>query len=163
MSTRPVLWLLSLSLLLLAGCTPLPAHTQLAAEEQGLYRVYSRVMTPGQRRAYLALPTAAERVAYARQVGAAQRFEALSAADRATVLSDHPVVGMSRQALLLLWGEPPIQQGPEQYERWYYYGDEFSLAEPGYHARLEASIMEVALEGGKVVWWVQRTPRPQSD
>jgi len=163
MSTRPVLWFLSLSLLLLAGCTPLPAYTQFAAEEQGLYRVYSRVMTPGQRRAYLALPSAAERTAYARQVGAAQRLEALSAADRATVLGGHPVVGMSRQALLLLWGEPPIRQGPAQYERWYYYGDEFSLAEPGYHAQLQASIMEVALEGGKVVWWAQRAPRPQSD
>jgi hypothetical protein len=163
MSTRPVLWLLSLSLLLLAGCTPLPGYTRLAADEQGLYRVYSRVMTPGQRRTYLALPSAAERAAYARQVGAAQRFEALSAADRATMLGGYPVVGMSQQALLLLWGEPPIRQGPEQYERWYYYGDEFSLAEPGYHAQLQASIMEVALEGGKVVWWAQRAPRPQTD
>ena len=163
MPTRPVLGLLSLSFLLLAGCTPLPGYTQLAAEEQGLYLVYSRVMTPGQRRAYLAWPTAAERAAYARQVGAAQRFEALSAADRATVLGGYPVVGMSRQALLLLWGEPYLQQGPAQYERWYYYGDEFSLAEPGYHARLQASLMEVALEDGTVVWWVQRAPRPHSD
>ena len=163
MFARPVLWVLSLSLLLLAGCTPLPGYTQLAAAEQGLYRVYSRVMTPGQRRAYLAWPTAAERAAYARQVGAAQRFEALSAADRATVLGGYPVVGMSRQALLLLWGEPHSRQGPEQYERWYYYGDEFSLAEPGYHARLQASLMEVALEAGTVVWWAQRVPRPHTD
>jgi len=163
MFVRSGLWLLGLSLVVLAACTPLPGYTRLAAEEQGLYRVYSRVMTPGQRRAYLAWPSAAERAAYARQVGAAQRFEALSAADRATVLGGRPVAGMSRQALLLLWGEPAARQGPAQYERWYYYGDEFSLTEPGYHARLEGSIMEVALEGDTVVWWAQRAPRPHTD
>jgi hypothetical protein len=119
-------------------------------------------MTPGQQRAYLALPTAAERATYAQQVGVAQMFEVLSVEDRAAVLGAYPFVGMSRQALLFLWGEPYLRQGPAQYERWYYYGDYFSLAEPGYHSQLQATVMEVALEDGKVVWWVQRVSPGQS-
>ncbi|HEY7494908.1 MAG TPA: hypothetical protein VIH59_27880 [Candidatus Tectomicrobia bacterium] len=115
-------------------------------------------MTPGQRRAYLALPTAVERAAYARQVGAAQRLESLSEEERTAVLGGYPFVGMSRQALLLLWGDPPRRQGPVQYERWYYYGDYFSLAEPGYHSQRQAIVMEVALEAGKVAWWEERRP-----
>jgi hypothetical protein len=115
-------------------------------------------MTPGQLQTYLALPTAANRAAYAQQIGAAQVLEVLSAEDRAAVLSGHPFVGMSRQALLLLWGEPYLQQGPVQYERWYYYGDYFSLASPGYASQAGATVMEVVLEDGKLAWWAERIP-----
>jgi hypothetical protein len=145
-------------LLWLAGCSTYNAYTQLPAEEQVLYRAYSHILTLGQRRAYLALPTAVERAAYARQVGAAQRLESLSEEERTAVLGGYPFVGMSRQALLLLWGDPPWRQGPVQYERWYYYGDYFSLAEPGYHSQRQAIVMEVALEAGKVAWWEERRP-----
>jgi hypothetical protein len=63
MSRRQRLWRLSLGLLWLAGCSTYNAYTQLPAEEQVLYRAYSHILTLGQRRAYLALPTAVERAA----------------------------------------------------------------------------------------------------
>jgi hypothetical protein len=146
-------------LCLFAGCAAQPAYTQLPASEQGRYRAYSRVMTPRQLRTYLDLPTAAERDAYASQVGAAQALQSLSAADRAAVLHGYPFEGMSAEALRLLWGEPVSRRGPAFDERWFYYGDAFSLAEPGFHARAQAgTIMEVALADGKVQWWQERVP-----
>jgi hypothetical protein len=159
MPMRYAFWLLTLLLFYMTGCaTTYSASTQLPPEEQGLYRVYSRVMTASQLRSYLARPTAADRAAYARQVGAAQQLEALSAEDRAAVLGGYTFVGMSRQALLLLWGEPFRRQGPPAYERWFYYGDPLVLATVGSSYQNISTITEVAIEDGKVVWWRERIP-----
>lgn len=146
-------------LCLFAGCAAQHAYTQLPAAEQERYRAYSRVMTSRQLRTYLDLPTPAARDAYARQVGAAQALESLSAADRAAVLGGYPFEGMSAEALRLLWGDPVSRRGPAFDERWFYFGDAFSLAEPGFHSRAQAgTVMEVALEDGKVQWWQERVP-----
>ena len=145
-------------LLALASCASLSPSIQLPEEEQGLYRAYSRIMTSKQLRTYLAMPTATERAAYAKQVGAAQQLEALSQQDRMAVLRGHPFQGMSQEALRLLWGEPYMRQGPAQYERWYYYGDYFSLASSGSSTSRGDTVMEVALENGHLVWWQERIP-----
>jgi hypothetical protein len=154
----PYLWC-CLVLGLFVGCAAPRAYTQLPAAEQERYRAYSRVMTSPQLHTYLDLPTAAEREAYARQVGAAQAVESLSEADRAAVLRGYPFEGMSAEALRLLWGDPVSRRGPAFDERWFYFGDAFSLAEPGFHSRTQAStVMEVALADGKVQWWQERVP-----
>jgi hypothetical protein len=146
-------------LCLFTGCAAQRAYTQLPTAEQERYRAYSRVMTSRQLRTYLDLPTATERDAYARQVGAAQALESLPAADRAAVLRGYPFEGMSAEALRLLWGDPVSRRGPTFDERWFYFGDAFSLAEPGFHSRAQAgTVMEVALADGKVQWWQERVP-----
>jgi hypothetical protein len=146
-------------LYLFVGCAAPHAYTQLPAAEQERYRAYSRVMTSRQLRTYLELPTPAARDTYARQVGAAQALESLPTADREAVLNGYPFEGMSAEALRLLWGDPVSRRGPAFDERWFYFGDVFSLAEPGFHSRYQAStIMEVALADGKVQWWQERVP-----
>jgi hypothetical protein len=65
---------------------------------------------------------------------------------------------MSAEALRLLWGDPKWEQGPKQDEHWFYYGDYFSLAEPGSYLSFRGTIMEVALIDGKVTWWQERVP-----
>jgi hypothetical protein len=152
------LWLSSLILAVITGCVSLYAGVHLSEAERGQYRAYSHLMTNRQLRTYLKLPTASERAAYARQVGAAQQLEALPAAERAAVLNGYPFKGMSAEALRLLWGDPRWEQGPKQDEHWFYYGDYFSLAEPGSSLSFRGTIMEVALIDGKVVWWQERIP-----
>jgi hypothetical protein len=81
------------------------------------------------------------------------------------VLGGHPFVGRSRPALRLLWGAPSQRQGPAPYERWSDDGVSFSLAAPGsYSQRQAATVIEVALETGKMAWWAERVPaeRPRS-
>jgi hypothetical protein len=146
-------------LCLLTGCAAQRAYNRLPAAEQAYYRAYSHLMTSHQLQTYATLPTPAARDAYARQVGAAQILESLSAADRAAVLGGFPVEGMSAQALRLLWGDPVSRRGPAFDERWFYFGDAFTLAEPGYHSSHSAStVMEVALTDGQVQWWQERVP-----
>jgi hypothetical protein len=115
-------------------------------------------MTPSQLRTYLALPTATERAAYAKQIGASRVLEALSEESRAAVLHGQPFEGMSGQALLLLWGEPYRREGPAFDERWWYLGDSFSLTEVGNSTHSMGTVMEVALENGHVKWWQERIP-----
>lgn len=155
---RRLLWLSSLILVVITGCVSLYAGVHLSEAERGRYRAYSHLMTNRQLRTYLKLPTASERAAYARQVGAAQKLEALPAAERAAVLKGHPFKGMSAEALRLLWGDPNWERGPKQDEHWFYYGDYFSLAEPGSYLSFRGTIMEVALMDGKVMWWQERVP-----
>ncbi len=158
MLTHCTLGALSLLLSLLAGCTSSSLSAQLPEAEQGVYRVYQRLMTGEQLRTYRSLPTAAERAAYARQVSAAQQLASLSEPDRTTVLYGYPAVGMSRQALLLLWGEPYRREGPAAYERWWYLGDSLSLADLATAYDDWSTVTEVALEHGRVVWWQERIP-----
>lgn len=155
---RLPIWLLSLTLVVITGCVSPYAGVHLLDEEQGQYRAYSHLMTNRQLRTYLKLPTASERAAYARQVGAAQKLDALPTAERTAVLNGQPFKGMSAEALRLLWGDPNWEQGPKQDEHWFYYGDYFSLAEPGSYLSPRGTIMEVALIDDKVMWWQERIP-----
>jgi hypothetical protein len=148
----------TLTLVVITGCVSIYAGVHLSEAERGQYRAYSHLMTNRQLRTYLKLPTASERATYARQVGAAQQLEGLPAAERAAVLNGQPFKGMSAEALRLLWGDPNWEQGPKQDEHWFYYGDYFSLAEPGSYLSLRGTIMEVALMDGKVTWWQERVP-----
>lgn len=158
MRLRYVLAAFSFLSLFLICCTSLHPNAKLPEEEQGLYRAYSRIMTSHQLRTYLALPSAAERAAYAQQVGAAQKLNALSEHDLTAVLQGHPFEGMSKQALLLLWGQPYWREGPARDERWYYYGDAMSLAMAGNYQGSGDTVMEVALEDDHIVWWQERIP-----
>ena len=90
------------SILTLSGCT-YAAMQKLSLDEQAELHLYKKVMTPSQERAYLAKATAAERTAYLSEIGLAQRFQALDPLDREAVKSGIPTVGMSAEALLLLW------------------------------------------------------------
>ena len=64
------------SIMILSGCT-YAAIQRLSLEEQAEFHIYQKVMTPSQERTYLAKTTAAERTAYLREIGLAQRFQAL--------------------------------------------------------------------------------------
>jgi hypothetical protein len=153
MMMRSATWLLTLALLVLAGCTTQHAYNQLPPDEQARFRAYSRLMTSSQSRTYLQLPTAAERAAFAQEVGVSHELDSLSEADRTAILQGQPFRGMSAQALRLLWGMPCWQHGPAAFQRWFYYGDTFVLARVGWHCRRDATITEVSLEDGQVRWW----------
>lgn len=143
---------------LLNSCITLPPPQSWPEMEQRRYRVYQHIMSPRQLRTYAALPTPEQRAAFASQVGAAQRLDALPANERQAVLSGHPFEGMSSEALYLLWGEPHWYKGPDFDERWWYYGDYFTLAEVGNRPGDRSVAMEVAIEHGKVKWWQERIP-----
>jgi hypothetical protein len=155
---RLPIWLLSLTLVVITACVSPYAGVHLLDAERGQYRAYTHLMTNRQLRTYLKLPTASERSAYARQVGAAQKLDALPTAERTAVLNGQPFKGMSAEALRMLWGDPGWEKGPKQDEHWFYYGDYFSLAEPGSYFSPKNTIMEVALMDGKVTWWQERLP-----
>jgi hypothetical protein len=158
-------WGYGVSLLLtclLSSCVTLPPPPTWPAVEQQRYRVYQHVMTARQLRTYASLPTAKQRAAFARQVGAAQKLDALPANERQAVLSGHPFEGMSSAALYLMWGEPYWREGPAFDERWWYFGDYFTLAEVGSHPSDRSTMMEVAIENGKVMWWQERLPSEKS-
>ena len=162
MRTRYLLTACGLLSLFLVRCASLYPAAQLSPEEQGLYRAYSRIMTSQQLRTYLALPSVAERAVYAQQVGAYQKLNALSERDRTAVLQGYPFEGMSKQALLLLWGQPYWREGPSRDERWYYYGDAMALAMAGHYQGSGDTVMEVALEDGHIVWWQERIPSEEN-
>ena len=78
------------TIMVLTGCAYDAAVQQLSLAEQAEFHLYKKVMTPAQARAYVAQASAAERTAYLREVGLAQRFAALDPLDRATVQSGFP-------------------------------------------------------------------------
>src|ERR687884_1238299 len=90
-----VLSVLMGTMLVLTGCTYEAAIQRLSPAEQSEFYTYRHVMTAAQTRAYLAKATAAERTAYLREIGLAQRFQALDPQDRETVLSGWPRPGVS--------------------------------------------------------------------
>jgi len=61
------------------SCTYEAAVQRLSLAEQSEFFVYRNVMTPAQERAYLAKTIAVERTASLRELGLAQRFQALAA------------------------------------------------------------------------------------
>lgn len=151
------------SIMTLSGCT-YAAIQKLAPEERAEFHIYQKVMTPSQERAYLAKATAAERTAYLRESGLAQRFQALDPLDRETVLGGVPRVGMSAEALLFLWGEPYYTSGDaRRYAHWYYLGSSFDLAAYGnqYSSKF-GNRVDVYLVDGKVVGWVDYAPSDES-
>jgi hypothetical protein len=146
-------WLLVLALSVLVGCAMHQAYNQLPPEEQARFRAYSRLMSSSQSRTYLNLASAAERAAFAQQLGVSDELDSLSEADRTAVLQGQPFQGMSAQALRLLWGMPCWEWGPEAFQRWFYYGHAVTLARLGWHCRGDSTITEVALENNQVRWW----------
>jgi len=143
------------SIVVLTGCTYDAALRRLSLAEQAEFHTYSRAMTGVQAYTYLAKASAAERTAYLRQIGLAQRFEALDPQDREAVLSGIPRVGMSAEALLFVWGSPYYTAGDARhYAHWHYLGSSFALATYGNQYRNSSNRVDVYLVDGHVVGWV---------
>ena len=152
--------LLSVTLIIFAGCTGQHSYQHLPTTEQELYRAYSQVMTPAQSKTYLSLSTVAEREAFARDIGVAQKLDALSPEERQAVLYGDVFKGMSGQALRFVWGDPCREEGPPAHRKWYYHGPVFSLPQAGWNCSGDVdTITEVQLVNGKVEWWAERIPQ----
>lgn len=156
--------LLSVTWLILAGCASQHSYQHLPTAEQELYRAYSQVMTLKQSQTYLSLSTAAQRQAYAREVGVSQKLDALSPEERQAVLHGDVFKGMSGDALRFVWGDPCRKEGPPAYQTWYYHGPVFSLPGAGWNCSGGAdTITEVTLVNGKVDGWIEHiSERPFS-
>jgi hypothetical protein len=143
------------TLIVLTGCTYDAALQRLSLAEQAEFHTYSKAMTGIQEHIYLSKASAAERRAYLRQIGLAQRFEALDPQDREAVLSGIPRVGMSAEALLFVWGSPYYTAGDARhYAHWHYLGSSFALATAGNQYRNSNNRVDVYLVNGHVVGWV---------
>ena len=146
----------------LTGCT-YAAIQRLSPAEQAEFHIYRKVMTASQERAYLSKASAAERTAYLRQIGLAQRFQALDPQDREAIWGGVPRVGMSAEALLFLWGSPYYTAGDaRRYAHWYYLGSSFGLATYGNQYHDSNNRVDVYLVDGRVVGWVDYTPSDTS-
>lgn len=156
-----IAWRVGIVCILLTGCvTTQNQIRELPPEEQPLYRAYSRLMTNRQNHTYLSLQTPQERAAYAREIGVAQRLEALPPNEQKAVLNGVMRKGLSRDALHMIWGRYCWKEGPEWNEHWYYYGDTMSLSEIGWHCSPESTVTEVLLIDGVVQWWKETIPDP---
>lgn len=141
------------------GCTYDAAVQRLSLPEQAEFFLYRKVMTWAQERAYLAKTTAAERTAYLREIGLAQRFQALDPLDQEAIRYGWPRPGMSAEALLFLWGEPYYTAGDAHLSAyWYYLGSSLGLAEYGNQYRNFGNRVDVYLADGRVVGWVDYAP-----
>lgn len=147
------------AMIILAGCAQQMALRRLTPTEQQEFRAYSKIMTAKQTRAYLAQETPAARLAFLTKIGAMQRFQALSALDRTSVLNGFIRKGMSAEALHFLWGDPYYTEGrPGQFENWIYLGSSASLAETGNDSRSFGSQVQVLLVNGQVDTWMDFVP-----
>jgi hypothetical protein len=147
------------AMIILAGCAQQVALHHLTPTEQQEFRAYSKIMTAKQTRTYLAHETAAARVAYLTEIGAAQRFQALTAQDQASVLNGFIRKGMDAEALHFLWGDPYYTEGrPGQFENWVYLGSSASLAETGNDSNSFGSRVQVVLIDGQVNDWMDFIP-----
>jgi hypothetical protein len=143
------------AIVVLTGCTYDAALRRLSLAEQVEFHTYRKAMTGVQEHSYLSKASAAERTAYLRQIGLAQRFEALDPQDREAVLSGTPRVGMSAAALLFVWGSPYDTAGDApHYAHWHYLGSSFALATSGTQYRNTNDRVDVYLVNGRVVGWV---------
>src|SRR5262245_18186620 len=160
---RPcLLWtsVLIITTVLLTGClyNDDAAVQQLSPAEQAEFSIYRNVMTGTQKRTYLAKASAAERTAYLSEIGLAQRYQRLDPADRETVRSGAPRVGMSADALLFVWGDPADTAGDVRlYSRWYYMGSSLGRS-ANYHPWENSNRVEVYLANGRVLGWVDILP-----
>lgn len=156
-------WLLG-AIMALASCMYEAQIQRLAPAEHADFRAYSMIMTAPQARTYLAKATAAERTAYARELGLAQRFQALTAQEREAILAGYPMQGMSTDAMRFLWGEPYAQEGhTNHYEHWYYVGSSISLSTSGNQYYNFGNWVDVYFEAGRVAWWVEFIPSTNDD
>ena len=144
------------------GCAYDAAVQQLSLAEQAEFHLYKKVMTPAQARAYVAQASAAERTAYLREVGLAQRFAALDPLDRATVQSGFPRVGMSAEALHFVWGEPYYTEGDARRSPiGITLGSSLALGASGNRHSHFGNRVDVYLVAGRIVGWVDYAPRPE--
>ena len=151
-------------MIILAGCAQQVALRRLTPTEQQAFRAYNKVMTAKQTRTYLAQETPAARVAYLTEIGAAPRFQALTAQDQASVLNGFIRKGMSAEALHFLWGDPYYTEGrPGQFENWVYLGSSASLAGTGNDSRSFGSQVQVLLVDGQVDTWMDFVPSTNDD
>jgi hypothetical protein len=121
--------------------------------------MYRKVMTWAQERTYLAKTTAAARTAYLQEIGLAQRFQALEAADQDAIRAGYPRPGMSADALRFVWGEPYYSTGDARRSaHWYYLGSSLTLAERGNQYYEFSNRVDVYLMDGRVVGWVDYVP-----
>jgi hypothetical protein len=146
------------TIVVLTGCT-YAGIQKLSLDEQAEFYIYKKVMSPSQERAYLAKATAAERTAYLREIGLAQRFQGLEPLDREAVQQGFPRVGMSAEALLFLWGNPYYTIGDAQrYAQWYYLGSSLALGEYGNQYYSSSNRVDVYLLDGHVTGWLDTVP-----
>ena len=147
------------TLVMLTGCAYDATVRQLSLAEQVEWHLYKHVMTPAQARAYLAKAHAAARTAYLREVGLAQRFEALEPLDRAAVQSGFPRVGMSAEALRFVWGEPYYTEGDARRSaHWHYRGSSLALGASGNRHHQFGSQVDVYLVASRIMGWVDYAP-----
>ncbi len=143
------------ALVFFTGCAYNTAVNNLSPDEQNAFRAYRKVIKSSQARTYLAKPNAAERSAYLREIGAQQRFEALDAQDRESVLNGYIRKGMSAEALRFLWGSPIDTEGTlGKEEYWVYRGQYADLLDRG-NQFIDATRVRVHLVDGRVKWWFQ--------
>jgi len=145
---------------LLTGCLSNydAAVGRLSPAEQAEFSLYRQVMTGAQTRAYLAKASAAERTAYLNELGLAQRFQRLDPQDREAVRSGAPRVGMSADALRLVWGDPAETAGDARhYARWQYLGSSLGRS-AHYHPWDSANRVEVYLAHNQVLGWMDVLP-----
>jgi hypothetical protein len=151
-------------ILVMTNCTYQAALQRLTPQEQSEFRAFSKIMSSTQVHTYLNNATPAGRVNYLREIGAAQRFQALDAQDRESVLAGFIRKGMSAEAMYFLWGEPFYTIGyTGHYEHWYYQGSSFSLAEYGNQPSDSGTVVEVYLIDGRVAWWLETVPTDIED
>jgi hypothetical protein len=142
----------------LIGCAYDATVRQLPLAEQAEFHLYKKVMTSAQERAYLAKASAAERTAYLREIGLAQRFQALEPLDREAVQSGFPRVGMSAEALRFVWGEPYYTEGEARRSaHWHYVGSSLALGTSGNRYSNFGNRVDVYLVAGRIVGWVDYT------
>jgi hypothetical protein len=152
------------TMVVLTGCTYDAAVRQLSLAEQGEFYTYRQVMTTTQAHAYLGKATAAERTAYLRESGLAQRFQALDPLDREAVQGGWPRPGMSAEALRFVWGDPVSTDGDaRRYAHWHYLGSSFGRGNSGNHRGGFGNRVDVYLVDGKVVAWVDIVPSTHDD
>jgi len=147
------------TIVVLTGCAYDNAVRQMSLAEQAEFHIYRKVMTSAQARAYLARASATERTAYLREVGLAQRFEALEPLDRAAVQSGFPRVGMSAEALRFVWGEPYYTEGEARRSaHWHYLGSSLALGASGNRYSNFGNRVDVYVVAGRIVGWVDYAP-----
>ncbi len=138
-----------------SGCAYQQAVNNLESDEQNAFRAYRKVIKSSQARAYLSKPGPAERSAYLREIGAQQRFDALTEQDRESVLNGYIRKGMSAAALRFLWGPPLDIEGPSgQWEYWVYRGQYRDLLDRG-NTYIDNTRVRVHLVEGQVEWWFE--------
>ena len=144
------------------ACTSPAALRRLTPAEHAEFVLYHHRMTGAQEHAYLAKSSAVERTAYLREIGVAQRFEALDPLDREAVKSGWPRVGMSAEALRFVWGDPVYTKGDARRSaHWHYVGSSFARGNGRANLWEFGTRVDVYLMEGKVVGWVDVVPTTQ--